>query len=167
MLMKTGLCNFITQKRKWRCRVQIASWGHTDANRDSGFKPRPSAVGWGQSLCASPSTRCPSGARAILMGLMWGSGGSACETLVQSEHAQFKAWWVSPCHHQNIPNQWVWIWWLWKRRSPVFSFGYGSSWGQHPKGSTITTISGEDLEMCCWSLLQPTPNVIAQSSCCS
>ena len=96
-----------------------------DANRDSGFKPRPSGWGGGgggQSLYASPSTQCPSGAGAILMGLMWGSGGSACETLVQSEHAQFKAWWVLLCHHQNIPNQWVWIWWLWKRR-PVLSFG--------------------------------------------
>ena len=49
--MEIGLCNFISQKRKWRCRVQIASWGHTDANRDSGFKPRPSGSGgWSESV---------------------------------------------------------------------------------------------------------------------
>ena len=28
-----------------------------------------------------------------------------------------KAWWVSHCHPQNVPNCWVWIWWLWKRRT--------------------------------------------------
>ena len=41
-----------------------------------------------------------------------------------------------------------------------------SSWGHRPKGRTITTISGKDLEMCCWSLLQPVLNLIAQSLCC-
>ena len=53
-----------------------------------------------------------------------------------------------------------------RERTQAPCFGYGSSWGQCPEESTITTIRGKDLEMCCWSLLQPGLNLIAQLSCC-
>ena len=111
--LSTGHCDFIHRTdEEMMAQVHITAWGHTDAKTDPGFNRRPLGV----IVCVLH----PPQNDLVLEQFSRGQCEDQDALLVRhwydlSTHAARHG--GVTCHHQNVPSQWVWIWWLSTRKN--------------------------------------------------